>query len=179
MLPLPPPDPSAASYCTAALLPPSPAANVTCLCLLPLPPAAVSHSALVVLQLGSDVMQNIVYSTKSILFATVITIPCKTIRKKNISKTGHAKGIRVFLQPQCVAQSSFVHEYLKQVVAQDLQQLDGRWYPSMHPYTFDNGFNFKLAPIETYNRITPSFTACSSCQTGWNNGVSSSGIGEV
>ena len=71
LLPLPP-----------ALLPPSPADNVSCLCLLPLPPAAVSHSALVVLQLGSDVVQNVVCNTKSILFGTVITIPCKTMRKK-------------------------------------------------------------------------------------------------
>ena len=78
MLPLPP----TALLSPPALLPPSPATNVTCLCLLPLPPAAVSQSALVVLQLGSDVMHNIVYNTKSIIFVTVITIPCKTIRKK-------------------------------------------------------------------------------------------------
>ena len=37
---------------------------------------------LLVIELGSDVMQNIVCNTKSILFVTVITIPCKTIRKK-------------------------------------------------------------------------------------------------
>ena len=53
-----------------------------CLLLLLLPPAAVSHSALVVPQLGSDVMQNIVCDTKSLIFVIVITIPCKTIRKK-------------------------------------------------------------------------------------------------
>ena len=38
---------------------------------------------LLVIELGSDVMQNIVCNTKSIIFVTVITIPCKTIRKKN------------------------------------------------------------------------------------------------
>ena len=37
---------------------------------------------LLVIELGSDVMQTIVCNTKSILFVTVITIPCKTIRKK-------------------------------------------------------------------------------------------------
>ena len=37
---------------------------------------------LLVIELGSDVMQNIVCNTKSIIFVTVITIPCKTIRKK-------------------------------------------------------------------------------------------------
>ena len=37
---------------------------------------------LLVIELGSDVMQNIVCNTKSIVFVTVITIPCKTIRKK-------------------------------------------------------------------------------------------------
>ena len=37
---------------------------------------------LLAIELGSDVMQNIVCNTKSIIFVTVITIPCKTIRKK-------------------------------------------------------------------------------------------------
>ena len=37
---------------------------------------------LLVIELGSDVMQNIVCNTKSTIFVTVITIPCKTIRKK-------------------------------------------------------------------------------------------------
>ena len=45
-------------------------------CLLPL------LIMLLVIELGSDVMQNIVCNTKSIIFVTVITIPCKTIRKK-------------------------------------------------------------------------------------------------
>ena len=37
---------------------------------------------LLVIELGSDVMQNIVCNTKYIIFVTVIRIPCKTIRKK-------------------------------------------------------------------------------------------------
>ena len=37
---------------------------------------------LLAIELGSDVMQDIVCNTKSIIFVTVITIPCKTIRKK-------------------------------------------------------------------------------------------------
>ena len=45
-------------------------------CLLPL------LIMLLVIELGSDVMQNIVCNTKSIILVTVITIPCKTIRKK-------------------------------------------------------------------------------------------------
>ena len=45
-------------------------------CLLPL------LIMLLVIELGSDVMQNIVCNTKSIIFVTVITIPCKTMRKK-------------------------------------------------------------------------------------------------
>ena len=40
------------------------------------------RTTLIVLQLGGDVMQNIAYNTKTFIFVTVITIPCKTIRKK-------------------------------------------------------------------------------------------------
>ena len=49
---------------------------------------------LLVIELGSDVMQNIIVcNTKSIIFVTVITIPCKTIwKKKTITKKRSCKS---------------------------------------------------------------------------------------
>ena len=57
---------------------------------------------LLVIELGSDVMQNIVCNTKSIIFVTVITIPCKTIRKKknDSKKKVMQKFLEFFLPPQ-------------------------------------------------------------------------------
>ena len=102
------------------LLPPAPATAATdwcccCRCLLlhrcllllcPLPPAAVLHSALAVLQLGRDVMQNVVCNTKSILFGTVITIPCKTIRKKKDNKKQVLQKVLEFYPQQQNAMGS-------------------------------------------------------------------------
>ena len=78
-----------------------------CLLLLPLPPAAVSHSALVYFSwavMSCKILFAIHCNTKSIIFVIVITIPCKTIRKKknDNTKKGHAKGLRVFLPPHVV-----------------------------------------------------------------------------
>ena len=59
---------------------------------------------LLVIELGSDVMQNIVCNTKSIIFVTVITIPCKTIRKKknDNKKKVMQKFLEFFYHLSCV-----------------------------------------------------------------------------
>ena len=72
-------------------------------CLLPL------LIMLLVIELGSDVMQNIVCNTKSIMFVTVITIPCKTIRKKknDNKKKVMQKFLEFFYHLKCEAMHCF------------------------------------------------------------------------
>jgi len=66
---------------------------------------------LLVIELGSDVMQNIVCNTKSIIFVTVITIPCKTIRKKNDNKKKvMQKFLEFFLPPHLMIDLSMMND---------------------------------------------------------------------
>ena len=75
------------------------------------------------------IYQNLVYNTKSIIFVTVITIPCKTIKKKKpITKNGIAKGDSFFLQPQ----TSNRPRYSRKLLGFPLDRCVSQWLEVSH-----------------------------------------------